>query len=74
MTRRIAAFFGMLVLAVLVTACATAATSSKAPGAGGVPENFLANDVRQVLDGQVDELIGAFVWNSTPQGQAFWGE
>ncbi|WP_395646351.1 hypothetical protein [Terricaulis sp.] len=74
MTRRIAAFFSMLVLAVFVTACATVATSPKAPAAGGVPENFLANDVRQVLDGHVDELIGAFVWGSTPQGQAFWGE
>lgn len=77
MTRQIASFFSTLLLAVFLTACVTTA-APKGPDAvaltAGVPDNFLANDVRQVLGGDVEVLIGAFVWGTTPQGQAFWGE
>ncbi len=75
--RHIGKIFGAFVFALFVSACATAAPAAgKGPGAAmeaGVPGNFLANDVRQVLAGHVEELIGAFVWDGTPQGQAFWG-
>lgn len=68
---------GAFLLAFVVSACATAAPgAAKGPdtvAAPTIPDNFLPNDVRQVLAGQVEELIGAFVWDSTPQGQAFWG-
>lgn len=74
---RIGKILGALVFAVIVSACATATpVADKGPGTAmesGLPGNFLANDVRQVLAGDVEQLIGAFVWGSTPQGNEFWG-
>lgn len=74
---QISKILGALVFALFVSACATATpAASKAPGSAmqsGVPGNFLANDVRQVLAGDVEALIGAFVWDATPQGNEFWG-
>jgi len=34
--------------------------------------NICTDAIREVLAGDVKELISAFVWDETPQGHDFW--
>ncbi|WP_395645430.1 hypothetical protein [Terricaulis sp.] len=47
-------------------------TRAAASASGYLPENFDAGIARQVLGGDNEALLGAFVFEGTPQGHSYW--
>lgn len=39
-----------------------------------VPETFLLNSAKELLDGKLDNIYDFVLWDTTPQGAAFWSE